>query len=618
MALITKESATIRGITYKKGDAFTCYYSAKGNGGSEGNGDSAAALTKDATYYFLGYVVAADSGSTVKYPYKIGSKSGTVRGFYKAEVFPYATYKVTYNANGGSSAPAAQTKTYGTALTLSSAKPTRTGYTFKGWNTEANGSGTNYASGASYTVNGAITLYAVWTANTYAVTYDANGGEAAPSKQTKTHGKALTLSSAKPTRPNYTFKGWGTSATTKTVSYAAGASYTNNADITLFAIWELSYTKPRITNLKVDRCDSSGNWQDDGSDIRIVFDYELDKNETPTMLFSWKVSTDLVWIETVSLSDNNTDFHIQTGTYGSGYAGTIDTEKTYVWQLEVSDSGGGTTLTGTVSSLVLPIDIKPQEPGGTGDNAKPGVAVGKVAEKRGIFDMGLKAKFSNGYISEVLTAQAGKGVDLNTITTPGWYVGENQAASFYDNTPPGLSGTFTLEVMNAGVDGTGNYVQFMQRITACSKGYPLEYVRHYYQGEWGDWVRKFGVSLYSNNDGSSGVITLKDYNDEGELVNADLSKFKSIEIYYTDNNGKDGGYTKVHSPNGKTIHLHCIEATGEATTYIRRSCFVLSGATITPQEGNNAYIVLRNGSIGNHTVGQLIKIYKVVGYEYVM
>jgi len=70
------------------------------------------------------------------------------------------SYTVSYNANGGSGAPGNQTKYYGIALTLSSTKPTRSGYIFNGWNTAANGSGTNYASGASYSGNAALALYA--------------------------------------------------------------------------------------------------------------------------------------------------------------------------------------------------------------------------------------------------------------------------------------------------------------------------------------------------------------------------------------------------------------------------------------------------------------------------
>lgn len=167
-----------------------------------------------------------------------------------------AKYTVSYNANGGSGAPSSQTKYYGKTLTLSSTKPSRTGYTFKGWATTASGS-VSYNSGASYTANASVTLYAVWQANTYTVKYNANGGTGAPSNQTKTHGVTLTLSSTKPTRPSvssdgvvttYTFKGWATSANTSTVSYTAGAKYTANSGITLYAVWS---SKTTITEYDV-------------------------------------------------------------------------------------------------------------------------------------------------------------------------------------------------------------------------------------------------------------------------------------------------------------------------------------------------------------------------------
>ena len=162
-----------------------------------------------------------------------------------------ASYKVAYNANGGSGAPSAQTKYYGKALTLSSTKPTRTGYTFKGWATSASGS-VAYAAGASYTANAAVTLYAVWQKITYTVSYDANGGSGVPSAQTKTYGTNLTLSSTKPTRASYvdengstisyTFKGWATSSSSSTVAYKAGATYTANASVVLYAVWTVTTT----------------------------------------------------------------------------------------------------------------------------------------------------------------------------------------------------------------------------------------------------------------------------------------------------------------------------------------------------------------------------------------
>ena len=84
------------------------------------------------------------------------------------------TYTVTYNGNGNTSgtAPADQAKTHDVALTLrtNTGSLAKTGYTFSGWNTSASGTGTDYAEGASYTVNAAVTLYSKWTANTYTVT----------------------------------------------------------------------------------------------------------------------------------------------------------------------------------------------------------------------------------------------------------------------------------------------------------------------------------------------------------------------------------------------------------------------------------------------------------------
>lgn len=75
---------------------------------------------------------------------------------------PAATYAVTYYANGGTGAPSAQTKTYGTALTLRTGIPARSGYNFVKWNTKADGTGTDYAAGGTYTANAALKLYAVW------------------------------------------------------------------------------------------------------------------------------------------------------------------------------------------------------------------------------------------------------------------------------------------------------------------------------------------------------------------------------------------------------------------------------------------------------------------------
>lgn len=153
------------------------------------------------------------------------------------------TYTVSYNANGGSGAPSSQTKTHDIALTLSSTKPTRSGYTFAGWGTSATDTGVKYSAGGQYTGNASITLYAIWTnAAKMTLSYNANGGSGAPSSQTHLINTTSKISGVKPTRDKYVFLGWSTSSTDTKATYIADGQYTNNsftdgATVTLYAVW---------------------------------------------------------------------------------------------------------------------------------------------------------------------------------------------------------------------------------------------------------------------------------------------------------------------------------------------------------------------------------------------
>ena len=165
----------------------------------------------------------------------------------------YAPYTVAFDANGGSGAPTSQLKVHGTALTLSSTVPVRTNYSFYHWNTNASNTGTSYSPSGSYTANSAATLYAIWNP---IISFNANGGSAAPEPQTKTYGTALTLTTTKPTRSGYRFKSWNTSSSGSGTTYSSGGSYTSNDAATLYAQWR---TLASVGTLTVTRCDSSGN-----------------------------------------------------------------------------------------------------------------------------------------------------------------------------------------------------------------------------------------------------------------------------------------------------------------------------------------------------------------------
>lgn len=98
------------------------------------------------------------SGTT----YTFGDSNGTLTANWQIK-----TWTVDYDANGGSGAPASQTKTYGQTLVLAADVPTRTGYTFKGWATTSDASVAQYQPGGNYTANQAATLYAVWEVAKY-------------------------------------------------------------------------------------------------------------------------------------------------------------------------------------------------------------------------------------------------------------------------------------------------------------------------------------------------------------------------------------------------------------------------------------------------------------------
>lgn len=221
------------------------------------------------------------------------------------------TYNVHYNVNGGGGGISSQTKTHGVSLTLSTLIPTapastsKTGYTvtfnanggscsttsltsqittkytFKNWNTAANGSGTSYASGASYTANAAVTLYAQWIPST------SNGSVSLPT----------------PTRTGFTFKGWATSST---ATSGSTGSYTPTASVTLYAIWKAN---------------------------SITFKY-YSNNGSQTNFVNWTASPDSTWPNNHYNYTSGTYKQTYTGYTATGYYGTTTTGGTLVGEDE--------------------------------------------------------------------------------------------------------------------------------------------------------------------------------------------------------------------------------------------------------------------------------------------
>ena len=156
------------------------------------------------------------------------------------------TYTISYDANGGTEAPAAQTKYYGTDIELSETIPKKDCSQFLGWNTKKDGTGTTYKSKGIYKANKDITLYAKWQTANYKLEYDSNDfkilAKNMPSNQTTKGCQTIKVSSTVPTRRGFFFKGWseisyGILLKDATI-YKAGDIINITKDTTLYAQWE--------------------------------------------------------------------------------------------------------------------------------------------------------------------------------------------------------------------------------------------------------------------------------------------------------------------------------------------------------------------------------------------
>lgn len=659
-------TVTIGGEEVKSGT-----YSINGKTGTNTIASGTKQITKTTSKQTISFSVSFGFNLTWS-----GSYKGTLSASGSISVAKKTSYTVSYNLHGGSGTSSSQTKWHDTDITLHDA-PKLNGYSFGGWATTAGGSKV-YDAGAPYSENANVTLHAIWTPNTYTVTYNANGGSLGKvsATQTKTHGVDLPLDTEKPTRQNYNFLGWGTSASTTAVSYAAGESYKQNANITLFAVWELAYTRPRIDELSITRCDSAGTASDEGTSALLAFIWECDQTVS-SIAVEWECETGGAGTAVIDAS----------GTSGSVNevieSGYFSTDSTYTVKVTVTDGGGYTSVFGTIAGTKFPLDLK------AGGN---GIAFGKPAELDGVADIGFQTRFQGGILHPVIEPD----MDLDDVLTPNTYIGANVTTYNYGNCPLN-SGTFTLSVESAGNEG-----QLKQILTRCSKTEPERYIRFYYQGAWNtDWIPDAPATIYVKKTGTdlndyvaSGVyyfnsshtptnipttdsivnavnptngwlivlradsgaikqffcrygtagtndyqvwvrtgngstwgiwsrfsnqpVTLY-YNSSGSAGTITLSEsaanFDYLEIIFCDNNGIYSGYTKTINPNGKQLNLSTVEGYN-ARTWIRRTTYYCSGTSLAPSSVNQGYALLDGTTVYKHDYSaNFLKIQKVLGHR---
>ena len=199
--------------------------------------------------------VAYPGGATVSNLTPVQNGTVTLYAVWQAN-----TYTVRYESNRPSNASGAvagatgpSSHVYDTPSALAENSFSLAGWTFLGWNTQQDGKGTAYPNKASVSTlvaesGGEITLYAVWQANTYTVTYDANkpagastevAGSTGGSTHTYDTPSKLTMNSFSLT--GWTFLGWNTQRDGKGTAYSDGASVSTLAtdgEIALYGVWE--------------------------------------------------------------------------------------------------------------------------------------------------------------------------------------------------------------------------------------------------------------------------------------------------------------------------------------------------------------------------------------------
>ncbi len=303
--------------------------------------------------------------------YTVNSTDGDVT--LTAELV-FNTYTVQFDGNGGTCGDGQmtdQTFTYATAQNLTANAFTRTGYTFAGWNTNADGSGTSYDNGKSVnnlttTNGGTVTLYAKWTPITYYVAFNGNGKTSGSmSSQTFTYDVAQNLTDNAFRRAftvtyNYngatggnsqasatayaTFNGWAKTENGAKVynnqQSVSNLANTNNATVTLYANWtDASVTLPTPTRTGY----TFGGWcSDSGLNTLVGAAGASNKPSTNVDLYAkWTVNTYAV---TFDMQGGDAGSTSTTATYDAAMPAITVPERTgYTFGGYFTETNGGGT-----------------------------------------------------------------------------------------------------------------------------------------------------------------------------------------------------------------------------------------------------------------------------------
>lgn len=519
--------------------------------------------------YHNGLSATVAYNSTKKFYEWCGYTSNAAGGYIDSEVYltfkpSLPTYSISYNANSGSGTTSSQTKTWGTALTLNANGFTRSGYTFKRWNTNSSDTGTGYNASSSYTANAAATLYAIWNRT---VTYNANGGSNAPSSQTDVATNAITLASAAPTRAGFDFNGWNTASDGTGTSYSAGGSYpANNPNVTLYAQWKSAAI---INSLVATRCDSNGNMDDAGGYVGVTCEWENPNNDaTIAGTITPKRGT-------------ASSFSLTTTADGTSRTSTalfqVDTDTQYT--VAVILSVGNSAISSKSTILTKPSFVMDFREGGTG------IGIGTAAPASGL-EVAWPTTFYG--LVEVTSDDidiSGEAPSSTVYGTGSLKVRDKDGETIFSFVPvqTDIGGTEMMVVLHNYVDGTNKSAYFRFRHDPDGTSYINDH-RVYNAPTFDPDV------LYDNTSGNSGTVSLSH----------SAADYNHMRIYFKGTQDLGSGtYSSVdvYSPNGKRAGL-VIAYPSTSGTDTAKKLVTISGTSITNYNTNYSYEYVASGGYG--------------------
>lgn len=271
---------------------YTITYDPNGGTGSASSTAPAGTVTLDSGSGFnrTGKVLLGwDPSSTATTPtYALGSSYSLSANTTLFAIWgDPVSYTITYDPNGGSGS-ATDTQVAG-AITLDIGSGFANGTrTLLGWDLSSTATTPSYGLGASFSLSGNVTIYAIWSAATsHTITYDPNGGSGSATDTQPAGGVSLNSGSGF-SNGSRTLLGWDTSSSATTATYPLGASYQLSGNITLYAVWSAVLTPPATSSPVPPRVvlpagpvstPSGGDVDFEGENLDQVIEAEVDNKD---------------------------------------------------------------------------------------------------------------------------------------------------------------------------------------------------------------------------------------------------------------------------------------------------------------------------------------------------